>query len=91
MCKVTLNMHPSTICNLFHRLDNFGRNISYREDKTRYEYLNKIVPNCQVKYWNKLDLGLKNLTKEIPPELVKKFVNKVRKNIIWKNLFITTD
>ena len=35
MCKVTLNMHPSTICNLFHRLDNFGRNISYREDKTR--------------------------------------------------------
>ena len=46
--------------------DNFSRNVSYRDKKIRYEYQSKIVPNCQIKYWNQLDLGLKNCIKAMP-------------------------
>ena len=76
MFKISLNLHPSTICELFPRLDNFSRNVSYRENKIRYEYQNKIVPNCQIKYWNKLDLGLKNCIKEMPNGVNNKMGNK---------------
>ena len=66
MFKITMGNQPKIICNIFKQGEHFSRNLNFIQSSSKFNYIQKLVPNSLVKVWNQLHRGHRDWIKELP-------------------------
>lgn len=61
-----MGIQPKVICNIFKQGEHFTRNLKYIQSDTKFNYLQKLVPNSFIRVWNQLHREHRDRIKESP-------------------------